>query len=311
MSYRACYSVTGISGIKRRCLFLLLSDVFSDYSDMFELKKVVSSLLMPLPAMLILAFLGLALVMFTTKRKTGCLITLTALCGIFLIAFQPISSRLLMPLERQYSVFLPTDKSIDFVMVLGSGHVVDDQIPPTSELSRTGLMRLSEGIRVLRMYPGAKLILSGYGGGLEISNARMMAKVALALGVSKPDIILLETAKDTWEEARQAAAFVQNKKVVLVTSASHMQRAIYEFNGAGIQPIPAPTNYLAHKNIEQPWNKYMPKATYLEQTERYWHETMGLMWQRLRDWIDHQETTISETTNNAVDKVSEATNELL
>ncbi|MEZ9895238.1 envelope biogenesis factor ElyC, partial [Vibrio lentus] len=75
MSYRACYSVTGISGIKRRCLFLLLSDVFSDYSDMFELKKVVSSLLMPLPAMLILAFLGLALVMFTTKRKTGCLIT--------------------------------------------------------------------------------------------------------------------------------------------------------------------------------------------------------------------------------------------
>ncbi len=311
MSYRACYSVTGISGIKRRCLFLLLSDVFSDYSDMFELKKVVSSLLMPLPAMLILAFLGLALVMFTTKRKTGCLITLTALCGIFLIAFQPISSRLLMPLERQYSVFLPTDKSVDFVMVLGSGHVVDDQIPPTSELSRTGLMRLSEGIRILRMYPGAKLILSGYGGGLEISNARMMAKVALALGVSKPDIILLETAKDTGEEARQAAAFIQNKKVVLVTSASHMQRAIYEFNGAGIQPTPAPTNYLAHKNIVQPWNKYMPKAIYLEQTERYWHETMGLMWQRLRDWIDHQESSISESTNNAVDKVSEATNDLL
>ncbi|MFA0568887.1 envelope biogenesis factor ElyC [Vibrio gallaecicus] len=278
---------------------------------MFELKKVVSSLLMPLPAMLILAFLGLALVMFTTKRKTGCLITLTALCGIFLIAFQPISSRLLMPLERQYSVFLPTDKSVDFVMVLGSGHVVDDQIPPTSELSRTGLMRLSEGIRILRMYPGAKLILSGYGGGLEISNARMMAKVALALGVSKPDIILLETAKDTWEEARQAAAFVQNKKVVLVTSASHMQRAIYEFNGAGIQPTPAPTNYLAHKNIVQPWNKYMPKAIYLEQTERYWHETMGLMWQRLRDWIDHQESSTSESTNNAVDKVSEATNDLL
>ncbi|MDN3614609.1 envelope biogenesis factor ElyC [Vibrio gallaecicus] len=278
---------------------------------MFELKKVVSSLLMPLPAMLILAFLGLALVMFTTKRKTGCLITLTALCGIFLIAFQPISSRLLMPLERQYSVFLPTDKSVDFVMVLGSGHVVDDQIPPTSELSRTGLMRLSEGIRILRMYPGAKLILSGYGGGLEISNARMMAKVALALGVSKPDIILLETAKDTGEEARQAAAFIQNKKVVLVTSASHMQRAIYEFNGAGIQPTPAPTNYLAHKNIVQPWNKYMPKAIYLEQTERYWHETMGLMWQRLRDWIDHQESSISESTNNAVDKVSEATNDLL
>lgn len=261
---------------------------------MFELKKVVSSLLMPLPAMLILAFLGLALVMFTTKRKTGCLITLSALCGIFLIAFQPVSSQLLMPMERQHTAFLPTNESVDYVMVLGSGHVVDDQIPPTSELSRTGLMRLSEGIRIQRIYPGAKLILSGYGGGTEVSNARMMAKVALALGVAKPDIILLETAKDTWEEARQAAAFVKNKRMVLVTSASHMQRALNEFHDAGMKPIPAPTNYLAQEGIEEPWNKYMPKAIYLEQTERYWHETMGLMWQSLRDWLDNQNSDLED-----------------
>ncbi|KAB0464633.1 MULTISPECIES: envelope biogenesis factor ElyC [Vibrio] len=253
---------------------------------MFELKKVVSSLLMPLPAMLILAFLGLALVMFTINRKTGCLITLSALCGIFLIAFQPVSSQLLMPMERQHTAFLPVDDTVDYVMVLGSGHVVDDQIPPTSELSRTGLMRLSEGIRILRLYPGAKLILSGYGGGTEVSNARMMAKVALALGVAKPDIILLETAKDTWEEARQAAAFVKHKRMVLVTSASHMTRALNEFNAAGMDPLPAPTNYLAQEGIVEPWNKYMPKALYLEQTERYWHETMGLVWQNLRDWLD-------------------------
>ncbi len=261
---------------------------------MFELKKVVSSLLMPLPAMLILAFLGLALVMFTTRRKTGCLVILTALCGIFLISFQPVSSRLLMPMERQYSVFLPVDKTVDYVMVLGSGHVVDDQIPPTSELSRTGLMRLSEGIRVMRMYPGAKLILSGYGGSTQVSNARMMAKVALALGVSKPDIILLETAKDTWEEARQAAAFVKNKKIVLVTSASHMERALNEFNSAGINPVPAPTNFLAHKDVASSVSDYIPKAVNLEQTERYWHETMGLMWQRLRDWIDVAEPVSAE-----------------
>ncbi|WP_299689634.1 envelope biogenesis factor ElyC [uncultured Vibrio sp.] len=253
---------------------------------MFELKKVVSSLLMPLPAMLILAFLGLALVMFTTKRKTGCLMTLSALIGIFLIAFQPVSSQLLMPMERQHTAFLPVDETVDYVMVLGSGHVVDDQIPPTSELSRTGLMRLSEGIRILRLYPGAKLILSGYGAGTEVSNARTMAKVALALGVAKPDIILLETAQDTWEEARQASAFVKNKKMILVTSASHMTRALKEFNAAGISPLPAPTNYLAQKGIIEPWNKYMPKAIYLEQTERYWYETMGLAWQGLRDWLD-------------------------
>lgn len=250
---------------------------------MFELKKIVSSLLMPLPAMLILGFLGLVLIMFTTRRKTGCLFTFIALMGIFLFSFQPVSTRLLMPLERQYSAFLPTEKTIDYVMVLGNGHVVDNDIPPTSELSRTALMRLSEGIRILRMYPGAKLILSGYAGGSDVSHARMLAKVAISLGVAKPDIILLETAQDTWEEAHQAAAFVQNRKVALVTSASHLKRAMIEFELAGIEPIPAPTNYLAHQNINQPWEKYSPKSRYLEQTERYWHETLGILWQKIRD----------------------------
>ncbi|MFA0086321.1 envelope biogenesis factor ElyC [Vibrio sp. 10N.261.51.F12] len=252
---------------------------------MFELKKIVSSLLMPLPAMLILGFLGLALIMFTARRRIGCMIILVSLCGIFLIAFQPLSSRLLMPLERQYKPFLPINETIDYVMVLGGGHTVDDDLPPTSQLSRTSLMRLSEGIRIMRMYPGAKMILSGYAGGTDVSHARMMAKVALGLGVAKSEIILLETAKDTWEEARQATAFVKNRKLVLVTSASHMQRAMYEFESAGLVPYPAPTNFLAQKDIEQAWQKYTPQARYLEQTERYWHETMGLAWQRLRDWV--------------------------
>lgn len=246
---------------------------------------------MPLPALLIIGFIGLMLIMFTAKRKTGCLVVLFSLLGLFLISFQPLSSRLLMPLERQYSAFLPVDGAVDYVMVLGNGHVVDGSIPPTSELTRTALMRLAEGIRILHMYPGSKLILSGYAGGSEFSHARMLAKVALALGVSKSDIILLETAQDTWEEARQAAAFVQQKQLVLVTSASHMARAMNEFHSVGLTPIPAPTNYLAQKNIAQTWDKYTPKAQYLEQTERYWYETMGLMWQAMRDWASHHDNT--------------------
>ncbi|MDB1123615.1 envelope biogenesis factor ElyC [Vibrio algarum] len=258
---------------------------------MFELKKVVSSLAMPLPALLIIGFIGLLFIMFTQRQKTGVLFVFLSLTGIFLVSFQPISSRLLLPIEREYTVFLPVDDTVDYVMVLGAGHVVDDQIPPTSELSRTALMRLTEGIRIIRMYPGSKLILSGYKGGTEFSHAKMMARVALALGVAKPDIILLETAKDTWEEARQAAAFVNQSKLVLVTSASHMQRALMEFQSAGLNPTPAPTNYLAQADIEQAWNKYTPKSTYLEQTEHYWREQLGLLWMYVRDSLLTTEDT--------------------
>lgn len=264
---------------------------------MFELKKIVSSILMPLPALLIIGFLGLMLIMFTSKRKTGCLVVLFSLTSLTAISFQPVSSRLLMPLERQYEVFLPIEGTIDYVMVLGNGHVIDDRIPPTSELSRTALMRLAEGIRILRMYPGAKLILSGYAGGTDTSHARMLAKVALALGVAKSDIILLESAQDTWEEARQAAAFVQQRTLVLVTSANHMPRAMNEFRAAGLSPIPAPTNFLAQTDINQSWDKYTPRARYLEQSERFWHESLGLIWQTLRDWLINDSKFESRETN--------------
>ncbi len=263
---------------------------------MFELKKILSSFLMPLPALLSIGFIGLFLIVFTQKRSIGSVLTFISLMGIFLLSFQPVSTPLLMKTERSYPRFLSVEGSIDYVMVLGNGHVVDDELPPTSELSRAGLMRLNEGIRILRMYPGAKLILSGYNGGSSTSNARMMAKVALSLGVSRADIILLESAKDTWEEAHQAAGFVNNKRLVLVTSASHMTRAMQEFHNAGLDPIPAPTNHLAQKNITQAWDRFTPQARYLEQSERYWYERMGRWWLSLRNWVtrDHSEKSVNQ-----------------
>ncbi|CAM3676510.1 hypothetical protein VA7868_01358 [Vibrio aerogenes CECT 7868] len=260
---------------------------------MFALKKIVSAFLMPLPSLLLIGFIGLMLIMFTTKRKTGCLIVLFSYVCLFMASFQPVSSRLLAPLERQYSAFLPIEGTVNYVMVLGGGHVVDSQIPPTSQISRTALMRLTEGIRIMRMYPGAKLILSGYAAQTRLSHARMLAKVALSLGVAKSDIILLENARDTWEEAQQAANFIGNQKLVLVTSASHMKRALHEFRSAGLDPVPAPTNYLSLKDIAQPWEKYAPKSLYLEQTEKYWHETLGQLWQQLKKWVSSQEAAVS------------------
>ena len=249
---------------------------------MFELKKIVSALLMPLPFCLFLGLIGLGLLWFTRKKMLASVCLTLSLFGIFFAAFQPLSSTLLYPLEHTYPAFHNEKQPIKFVMVLGSGHVVDPSLPITSELSTTGLMRLSEGIRIQRLYPDAFLILSGYDGGTTISQARMMANVAIALGVKKSSIILLETPKDTQQEAEQAARIVKNSPFVIVTSAYHMARAMNEFHAQGLKPIPAPTNFLTIKEIHQPWQRYPPKAQYLEQTEHYWHEMMGTWWQSIK-----------------------------
>ena len=252
---------------------------------MFELKKFVSSMLMPLPGLLLIGFIGLFILWFSKRKGFASFLLTLSLVGIFLLSFQPVTTPLLKSTERMYPSFIAPDVPVEYVLVLGNGHVVDDEISPISELSRAAVMRLTEGIRIYRMYPGAKLILSGYSGGTTVSHARMMARVALSLGVNKSDILLLENARDTHEEAIQTLNSVGNSNLVLVTSASHMPRAMEEFHNLGLKPTPAPTNYLAHSEIKQPWEKYAPKAKYLEQSERFWYEQMGRWFMDLKNLL--------------------------
>ncbi len=281
---------------------------------MFELKKFVSSMLMPLPGLLLIGFIGLFILWFSKRKGFASFLLTLSLVGIFMLSFQPITAPLLTTTERMSPSFIAPDVPVEYVLVLGNGHVVDDEISPISELSRAAVMRLTEGIRIYRMYPGAKLILSGYSGGTTVSHARMMARVALSLGVNKSDILLLENARDTHEEAIQTLNSVGKSNLVLVTSASHMPRAMKEFHNLGLAPTPAPTNYLAHSQIKQPWEKYAPKAKYLEQSERFWYEQMGRWFMDLKDLLMAREEQAQETNKiefeDVMDKVDDITESL-
>ncbi|MBY3786950.1 envelope biogenesis factor ElyC [Photobacterium carnosum] len=259
---------------------------------MFILKKIISTLIMPLPFLLLVGVIGLCVLWFTRRKKLASILVSISLIGIFLCSFQPLTTFLLRPLEQENSAFVSTTKPISYVMVLGNDQVIDKTFPITSELSQTAIARLVEGIRIFRMYPGAKLILSGYGGiaSHDISHARLMAHLAIALGVNKRDILLFESTKDTKEEAFQAADVVKDKNMILVTSASQMSRALYYFHQAGLQPIAAPTNFRASNNIRD----FVPDSTYLTQMEIVEHERLGQLWQRITRLLLNSKTEHSQ-----------------
>ncbi len=253
---------------------------------MFALKKLIGTWLMPLP--LLLTFITIAAILYflTRFKRTGLGLAAVSFTLLVLLSTNPVATRLAASLESQYTSY--QQQPVQYIHVLGNGHTTVDSLPITSQLLPTSLIRASEGIRIYRLNPGAKLIFSGYAGGDENSNARMNARFAMAMGVPEQDIILLEQPKDTIEEAlalRQLidSKMLEPKSLALVTSATHMPRAMQIFRQAGFTPVPAPTGHIGKQNSgRMPIHDYLPQAKYLAVSERVCHEWLGLAWLALR-----------------------------
>lgn len=245
---------------------------------MFFVKKFISIFLMPFPIFFILLGVGFYFWQRGNDRRAKQFF-LSSLLWISLLSYPPFSALLLLPLESAHSKIQRTNTSAQYIHVLGCGHTSNPKIPLSSEIGLVSLARLNEGISLHKTHPNTKLIFSGYGGGDPISNARKNAQMAIALGVDPTDILLLESPQDTQEEAIASKKIVGNQPLILVTSASHMARASALFQKAGIDVIPAPTDFQIKKRDEL---LQFPSAEGLERSEAAFHEYLGLAWGRLK-----------------------------
>ncbi|MGO5000605.1 ElyC/SanA/YdcF family protein [Oceanisphaera sp. W20_SRM_FM3] len=253
----------------------------------FLLKKWLGSLLLPLPLLLIISVIGLVLLLKQHKRS-GASLMLFALISLSLLSTRPVANALIGPLEAQYAPYLvdTANHSVEVqdIIVLGAAQVADLSLPLLSQLGNAGLARISEGIQLSLTYPDARLIVSGYAGGEGRSSAELYSAVAQSFGIAKSRIIELPEPKDTAQEAAAIAPLIEGRQALLVTSASHMPRAMGLFIGRGANPIAAPVGHLAKESrTKLPLYTYLPKAHYLERSETAWHEYLGLAWQKLNN----------------------------
>ncbi|NIA09728.1 MAG: envelope biogenesis factor ElyC [Nitrospiraceae bacterium] len=254
---------------------------------MFLLKKIISPLFLPVPICLEILLTGLVLLWFTRRQKLGKVIVSIGVILLASLSFDAISNNLLRPLEHKYPPLLKLEdvRGIKWIVVLGGGHQSDPNIPSTSQLSDASIARLVEGIRLYRMLPGSKLILSGGSAFDPVPDAGIMADVARAIGVNEQDLILESVSRDTKDEARLIQEIVGKERFILVTSAFHMPRSMALFEKHGMRPIPAPTEYLAKESRKISPSMFFPSADSLEKVERAFHEYLGLGWAKLRGQI--------------------------
>ncbi|TQE98571.1 MAG: hypothetical protein FKY71_13105 [Spiribacter salinus] len=114
-------------------------------------------------------------------------------------------------------------------------------LPLSARVEEEAMVRLAEGVRLHRALPGTTLVTSG--GGSQPTMARTMADLSRAWGVE--DVAVHDDPANTHAEAQAAARAFGDERFLLVTSASHMPRAMALFRGAGLDPIAAPTQHMA------------------------------------------------------------------
>lgn len=246
----------------------------------FLLKKTLGELLMPLPVIFGLAVVGMLVVRRGRRPRVGRGLLAAAATLLWLTSCGPVSSPGLEWLERRHPAF--PDDSVDVVVVLGSGHVADRTVPAPTRLSGQGLYRLTEGIRIAEAQPWARVILSGYGGNEAWSTAEAYHQAAVALGVAPERLTLEARPRDTAEEARLLAPLLRGRRFALVTSATHMPRAVSLFEAQGLDPLPAPTGHIVKGSGAWHPRLLLPRPEAMVHARVLWYEILGGMWVRLR-----------------------------
>jgi uncharacterized SAM-binding protein YcdF (DUF218 family) len=231
----------------------------------FILKKGVASLLMPLSLAIILATLSLWF-MYKHKYKTAKVFLTLCIMWITTISYAPFSTMLLAPLERQYKKITPIPKDVQYILLLGGAKEE----------------RAWEALRLYQAIDNAKIITSGYSFYDTQSDAQKTAKLLEDAGVNTADILMQGHAKDTKEEAKALKMRLGSKAFLLVTSAYHMPRSMMLFKNEGLNPIAAPTYF---NNPKESGSTSVWKSKNLRNTERAWHEYLGLLWAKLKGSI--------------------------
>jgi uncharacterized SAM-binding protein YcdF (DUF218 family) len=257
---------------------------------MLYLDKLLTQLAYPLGFSMGLAVLAVVLLAVGSHRFALVALSIGILwLGLWSI---PVASdRLRMSLEGQFvpqSVgTLPTAEA---VVVLGGGINGAPGDWPYPDLGRAS-DRVWHAARIYHAGKAPRVILSG--GSLpwlgeRPAEADAMGAYLRDLGVPTEAILREGRSRNTRENALYTAEILKAEgidKILLVTSALHMPRALGAFRAVGVEANPAPTDFEVMPEPGHPI-RWLPDAEALSDSTRALKEYLGLWVYRWRGWAE-------------------------
>jgi len=214
----------------------------------FYASKIVWMLLQPEAVLLYLLALALLLLIWQRQRWAQWLLS-AVLGGLLVLAVLPIGSWMWGPLEQRFAANPPLPARVDGIIVLGGflDPVLSDfwQQAEVHDSVERGLAFAA----LARQYPEAKLVMSGGSAALVLDDLREADYTPLMLDTLQVDasrVLLERESRNTSENASYSKQLAQpqpGETWVLVTSASHMPRAVGVFCRQGWPVLPWPVDH--------------------------------------------------------------------
>lgn len=243
------------------------------------LSRLVILLLSPLGMALCLAAVGL---LFVWRRhlRIGMGLGLVAFVWLWAWSMPVLSHWLGNTVESVYpQVPIAAIPTAPALVVLG-GSVY----PPSGHNAEIDLNSAADRVwyaaRLFHVGKAPLLLLSGGSDPQRqaLSEARAMAIFLADLGVPAQAMLLEEGSRNTRQNAAFSAALLKTRgidRVLLVTSALHMPRAMALFRAQGLQVSPAPTDFEANQALPPGLLAWLPEALALDASGRAMKEIVG------------------------------------
>lgn len=244
----------------------------------FALSKTVGfflSLPNAVVLLVVLAVLGLWTRWFRFFRVFATVsMLLLALC-----AFSPLSLLLLRPLEDRFPRPQLTGPPAGIIVLGGSTDEFISFFRDTVALNESA-ERLTEAVRLARLYPTARLVFSGGSSAANppTTEAAVARRLWTEMGLSPDRITVEDRSRNTWENAvftKEIIGPQPSETWLLVTSASHMPRSVGIFRKVGLTVLAYPVDYRTmgnggdFKTVRKADQSFQDLAT-------AWHEWIGL-----------------------------------
>lgn len=230
-------------------------------------------------------------------------IALTVWLALALLAMSPLAANaLLAPLERsaRESPLACRVTPPDVVVVLAGG--VDRYPDTTDDVATLGIAsrrRMDAAVAYWRRHPQVVLIAAGGAPRFRSpAESNLLVSYAQRQGVPAGALRAETRSATTWANAREVAKlWPQRRRVLLATSAMHMQRARLVFAHFGIETCPLPTDF---RKVEVALPvAALPGSSALRKTEAALHEWVGLLVYRTRAIVDGASRTSASASTSS------------